>query len=386
MELKRQRSPSKRIANRLLTVSSLNMKKPVLSHEYNTQDANAYENAFGELCSWLRKELERDGIIAMRDIKSYFEDILCRRNASLSSYGLLGSSIRARLKSKFRDDLIFYRRSKYEGLYVVLNDLPLILDKSINMAFPEKKKPPDACDKMGAERLEHKQCESLFDTVQLLRASIQKHSHFFTMLQKNRSSLTEFDSQMFWNCLPVLLKNFIGMLTLSERRLNEMKKNYDFYSCWYLVSSFFSWKSYSVVVLVLTNDMFINNDKKLKIASISYDIINATNDRFITPKHYLLANELFRHERSAQLLTITNRFGHTCSYRTMTRLQCEIAEKVKISSNILEHVERRSTGEHKHEFAVKIADNFDMNKETLRGENSIHMLNRIIVKTPEYSR
>jgi hypothetical protein len=81
--------------------------------------------------------------------------------------------------------------------------------------------------------------------------------------------------------------------------------------------------------LVFDDDMFINDAKQLKIASISYDIINAMNERFITPKHYLLANELFRHERSSQLLTITNRLGHTCSYLTMCRLQHEAAEKAK---------------------------------------------------------
>ncbi|CAF1502366.1 unnamed protein product [Adineta steineri] len=134
---------------------------------------------------------------------------------------------------------------------------------------------------------------------------------------------------------------------------------------------------------VFNDDMFVNDAKKLKIASISYDIINGMNERFITPKHYLLANELFRHERSSQLLTITNRLGHTCSYITMCRLQSEAAEKAKHLSDALEQV-HKSTGRIRiHEFGVKVADNFDMNKETIHGENSIHILNRIIVKSPE---
>ena len=51
--------------------------------------------------------------------------------------------------------------------------------------------------------------------------------------------------------------------------------------------------------LVFNDDMFMNDSKQLKIASISYNVINTINKRFIAPKHYLLANELFRHERSS---------------------------------------------------------------------------------------
>ena len=135
--------------------------------------------------------------------------------------------------------------------------------------------------------------------------------------------------------------------------------------------------------LVFNDDMFINDSKQLKIASISYDVINAINERFITSKHYLLANELFRHERSSQILPLTNRLGHTCSYLTMCRLQYEAAEKVKHLSDVHEQIHRPTGRTRTHQFAVKIADNFDMNKETLQGENSIHILNQIIVKAPE---
>ncbi len=40
------------------------------------------------------------------------------------------------------------------------------------------------------------------------------------------------------------------------------------------------------------------------------------------------------------------------------------------------------TVQQQHDFAITVADNFDMNIGTLRGENSIHILNRIIIQTP----
>ncbi|CAF3952846.1 unnamed protein product [Rotaria sp. Silwood1] len=89
------------------------------------------------------------------------------------------------------------------------------------------------------------------------------------------------------------------------------------------------------------------------------------------------------HEKSEQLLTITNRMGHTCSYHTMCRLQYEAAEKVRLLSDTLKQDQRPSCAIINHHFAVKVADNFDMNKETLHGQNSLHMLNQIIVQTSE---
>jgi hypothetical protein len=40
------------------------------------------------------------------------------------------------------------------------------------------------------------------------------------------------------------------------------------------------------------------------------------------------------------------------------------------------------TAKQQHCFAITVADNFDMNLGTLHGENSIHILNRIIIQTP----
>jgi hypothetical protein len=81
-------------------------------------------------------------------------------------------------------------------------------------------------------------------------------------------------------------------------------------------------------------------------------------------------------------LTITNRLGHTPSYKTIVRLQKEAAARSRITSDPFIY-----TGQHgipfTHNFVVKVADNFDINPDRLHGDKSIHILNQIIVSTPE---
>ena len=95
-----------------------------------------------------------------------------------------------------------------------------------------------------------------------------------------------------------------------------------------------------------------------------------------------LGNEMYRHERSEQLLTITNRLGHTPSYKTIVRLHQEAAARSRLVPNTFMCTHRHQAP-FSHNFIVKVADNFDINPDRLHGENSIHLLNQIIVSTPE---
>ncbi|CAF2191690.1 unnamed protein product [Rotaria magnacalcarata] len=364
-KLKRQRSPSYKILKRISRLSS----NAAVDIDHDLNDTvqvnidNIYTTGFEELCDWLSPVLMKGIIVSMNDIKTKYKQILRMRKERCSSSMLLASAVRARLEQKFGNQIMFYYRRKREGLYVALNDLSVILSKLMHdnksLSTHHQSVPRVNSNPGTAQR----SCENIFETVQLLRQSIENYSHYFSMLKKNRLSLIDLDSNIFWDCIPILLKNFIGLLTASSKEFNEIKKQYDFYS-------------------MFTENVLTNHDKKLKIASISYDIINSFNRNFITPKHYLLGNELLRHENSCQLLTITNRLGHTCSYKTMRRLQYEVADKVNTLSDTIQR------GQHSNEilnngFLIKVIDNFDMNKETLHGENSLHMLNQIIVQTIE---
>ncbi|CAF0919894.1 unnamed protein product [Didymodactylos carnosus] len=72
-----------------------------------------------------------------------------------------------------------------------------------------------------------------------------------------------------------------------------------------------------------------------------------------------------------------NRFSHTCSYRSIIRLHKQSAAKVSSSSCSLKVAQQQ------HNFAIKVADNFDLNKDTIHGEKNIHIMNQIIIQTVE---
>lgn len=98
----------------------------------------------------------------------------------------------------------------------------------------------------------------------------------------------------------------------------------------------------------------------------------------------MLGNEIFRHERSKQLLTITNRLGHTPSYDTIARLHRRAAYHTKTATDPFAILrQNKKSAQFFHNFSLKVADNFDINPDTLYGNSSIHILNQIIISTPQ---
>jgi hypothetical protein len=82
---------------------------------------------------------------------------------------------------------------------------------------------------------------------------------------------------------------------------------------------------------------------------------------------------------------VLNRLGHTCSYSTILRLHHNAAKKtrgVTINPFVLTR-EKQKSSEFVHHFLVKVADNFDINPDRLHGDKSIHILNQIVISTPE---
>lgn len=214
------------------------------------------------------------------------------------------------------------------------------------------------------EAHDRRDCEDIMVAIEKIRQSIQRNMFYFRNLKKDRLSITSFDQELFWQCVPLLLRNFVGLVTASEEKFQKIKKDYGFYD-------------------LLEKDLFIGSSKHLKIASISYDLIRARDEKVITPKHLLLANELFHHTRSANLLKVTNRLGHSCSYDTVRRLHQTAADRARHSSDQFDFIQEKKRS-YNHHFIIKVADNFDLNPDGVRGNtNNIHILNRILIKTPE---
>ncbi|CAF1257826.1 unnamed protein product, partial [Didymodactylos carnosus] len=263
-------------------------RKPLHDADYpllldDTQTTQLYSDPFEELCGWLLSLLETGILIPMVEVKNTYITILQRWKRQITQTTVRQSRIRARLKTTYGDRLHLTTINRSSGTSIGLNHLSFYthraLSMSLNNNYLEKTylRGKDDCS-------EPNKCESLFDTIKLIRQSINDNYHYFKKLKENPNILTDFNSSLFWNCVPVLLKNLISSVTLNEPQFEELKRDYMYYD-------------------LLNKDIFKSSNKWLKISSISYDIINCKNDTYLTPKHYLLGNELFRHERSSQLLS-----------------------------------------------------------------------------------
>jgi hypothetical protein len=142
------------------------------------------------------------------------------------------------------------------------------------------------------------QSKVLFQAIELLRESISKYMHYLKQVHENHKSLAEFTTGLFWDCIPILVKNFIGLLTTNDDHFQNFKNNFEY-------SNLFN------------KDMHKSDEKSLKISSMGYDIINTRYSSYSKPKHLLLGNELYHHVRSSHLIDVMNWFGHTCSYETI---------------------------------------------------------------------
>ena len=82
-----------------------------------------------------------------------------------------------------------------------------------------------------AEALEEHQqsCEQFMKVIEQLRHSIKNYAHLFRSMRGDSSLLINFNSDLYWSCAPLLLKNFIGILTLNDEAFSKINKEYQFY-------------------------------------------------------------------------------------------------------------------------------------------------------------
>jgi hypothetical protein len=110
-------------------------------------------------------------------------------------------------------------------------------------------------------------CEQFMKLIEQLRYSIKTSTYIFSSMKRDNSSLIKLDCDLYWTCISLLFKYFIGMPTLSDEIVSRMKKNYEFYD-------------------IQTNDCFRKSTKWLKIATVCYDSIYINSNHNITPKHF----------------------------------------------------------------------------------------------------
>lgn len=270
--------------------------------------------------------------------------------------------LRKQLELQFPDHYHFETVSKRDGTYIALNNIShysraaICLNKSSTFNSSDHQQPTTVISNSANED-QIDECQIIFNAVRLLRSRMKDTLHILETLYKEPEKMTELTNDLFADCIPLVIRNFIGLLTSSNCQFKKLEADYGYYN-------------------IFTEDLFQTNSKSLKNTAIGHDILNARHDHIVSPKHILLANEICKHGRSNELLSIFNRFGHVTSYTTISRIHKKIANNQMMKSSL-------PTGVLPDCYLVQVADNFDLNRETLHGERSYHFLNRILVQTPE---
>ena len=254
---------------------------------------------------WLvERFIENKCINIFNYIQEKYKEFLKLRNETITDSILRTTSIRDRLSTRFREKILFTKINNSQGIHICWNNMSditqSILTNSTTLDYVNVAETSRIYKSQNAYEDKQPLCEKLLEAVELLREAMQENVHYLKKIRQNLESLAQFTPDLFSDCVPLLMKNFIGILTLSERNFQSFKNDYQFYNLY-------------------NQNVYESSEKSLKISSIVYDIIGARYNHYPTPKHILLGNEIFHHVRSSHLLNIMNRFGHTCSYETMVR-------------------------------------------------------------------
>jgi len=122
------------------------------------------------------------------------------------------------------------------------------------------------------------------------------------------------DSKQINSSPSLLIQNLIGLITTSEKQFEKISHEYDFY------------RMIDENLFDINNNQKQSNrfDKNLRNMSLASDLISARHDHQISQKHYLLADEISKesfHCTPRQVITLLNRYGHTCSYKSYRKIK-----------------------------------------------------------------
>ncbi|CAF4815992.1 unnamed protein product [Rotaria sp. Silwood1] len=351
---------------------SIRRKGPSISRhsqmniENHYPDTERFESLFqspiAELSAWLSEQV-RDKLISLNTVKEKFKKIIdAHHPKKFDNIKLRNDWLQRQLQQHSPDYFWFGTIAKCHGTYVGLNNidyhLKKLLSSSLTSTLSQSSPSPTVDYDDDINNQKKNLCQTLFTTITTLREHIRDNVHLVRIFNEEPEKMIHLTASSFNNLVPMLLRNFIGILTASDRGFLKIKREYMYFDMFDI-------------------DLFRNSHEWLKNISICFDIINVQNDRIVTPKHILLANEVYRHAHSYELLTVLNRYGVVCSHQNLSRLYHSIGKNDDTSASAIPTNVRNNC------FMIEVHDNFDMNKETLRGEGSLHVVNRVILQTSE---
>ncbi|CAF0968952.1 unnamed protein product, partial [Didymodactylos carnosus] len=199
----------------------------------DNQISSLYRTGFDELCGWLEDILKTNFLLSMTTIQEQYRTILRRRHEPVTELIVRTSAIQDRITTRYGNQIKFETISKRTGTFACWNDLTTIarsvLTNSTYIAHTITQ-PSDLIYKDEESRKnKQKQCEILFQAVNLLREAIKDNVHYLKKYNHNYQLLSDLAPGMFWDCVPTMLKNFIGLLTTNQQQFQQFKRDYKQY-------------------------------------------------------------------------------------------------------------------------------------------------------------
>ena len=193
--------------------------------------------------------------------------------------------------------------NKRDGTFIALNDIDHYLRFAIKKAqedryviVPSTVIPPTPQDH------QRETCEAVMNGIRKIRLYIR-------------------DPKQINYSPSIFMQNLIGLITTSEKQFQRISHDYDFYR---MIDENLFEHHHTKVVHKL--------DKTIRNMSLASDLISARHDHQISQKHYLLADEISRenfHCTPRQVITLLNRHGHTCSYKSYRKMKRLVQQTTK---------------------------------------------------------
>ncbi|CAF2482622.1 unnamed protein product [Rotaria sp. Silwood2] len=295
-----------------------------------------------KLYKWLIEELKSSGNpISMGEVLIKYKELIEETNTSTTRETAYRERLKNQLEKFYSNQFIFVTPNKREGTFIALNDIDHYIRLAIKNAKQEKEKATEASILSSiivpTAPIDHKRqtCEAVMNGVRKIRLYIRDPKQL--------------------NTLPsLLIRNTIGLITTSEKQFNKISTQYDFYRM--IDEDLFDTTPPPTTTNSGNNKILNKFDKNLRNMSLASDLISARHDNRISEKHFLLADEFTKkdfHCTPKQIITLLNRYGHTCSYksymkmkalkqRTTNELGQEIIEEIE---NIIRNDDKSSDSE-----------------------------------------
>ncbi|CAF4732317.1 unnamed protein product, partial [Rotaria socialis] len=254
-----------------------------------------------KLADWLMEELKSSpNPMSMGEVLQKYKELLEGETGTTTRENVHRERLRHQLEKYYSSKFIFVTPNKREGTFVALHDIDHYVRYAIKNAKQEKEKATEASILssivLQPTPVDHSRqtCEAVMNGIRKIRLYIR-------------------DPKQLDSSPSLFMRNVVGLMSTSEKQFHKISQQYDFYR-------------------MIDEDLFDNGndkipnkvDKSVRNMSLASDLISARHDNRISKKHFQLADEFTKKNFNStpkQIITLLNRYGHTCSYKSYTKMK-----------------------------------------------------------------